>query len=990
VQTLNLKIAGLYTNPNQFSEIPPGALYRANDVVIDRDSVAASRRGQALYATLGEAPEKLFYYSEYLLALYGSTLSYDFDGSGTFTDYSGTFDPPGSGIKIKSLESNQNFYLATVEGVKKLDSPTGTWQSSGGIKALYGTATTQSPGFMSNNVQVAYRMVWGYRDANDNEIIGAPSQRLVVTNSSGVTVDVVTTWNIPAEITTSYFYRIYRSGESAGVSYEPDDEVQKVKEDFVTAAEITAGTFSFTDNVPDALRGAYLYTNPSQEGILQSNEPPPYCQDMTLFRDSSFYFNTRSKHRYSITLVSVGDNSTGGQFGYQTNDGDIVNTSTTVDALTKKAQVVIQDLTYDADTTGVGGNDINITYTGGATAGSEVVAVSTNDISCQIEDGVSTATQVKTAIDAVPAAAALVDITVSGVGANAQNIVAQTFLDDGFDTTTLNVGMRVEGTGIPADTYIASITDADTVEITNAATATATNPLEFQDVFRFSAGGAEYSYYGTTANDFANNEFLVALSGTAATNIETTALNLVGAINKDTSQTTLYAYYSSESNELPGKIYLEERSLGGNAFTLTSTNGVSFSPTLDNTGSGNISDNDEKQNRAMISKPNQPEAVPLLQYLTIGSENYPITRGIALRDSIFVFKPGEGIFRITGTTTNNFTVSIFDSSAQIKGAETAAVLNNQIFCFSDQGVIVVSETGVQIISRPIETTLLEISGESYQHFETASFGVAYESDRKYMLFTVTNVEDTYATQAFVFNTVTNTWSRWIMDRTCGILNKLDDKIYMGEPTGTAVYKERKNLNRTDYADREFSITISSSSGTTVNVNSTTNLEAGDLLKQGALEAIISSVDSATALTVDETQSWSAAAATVYEAINPDIEWVENTADNPGVLKHFSECTVFFQNASFKTIDFGFVSSLDENYEYTTMTAPGGSGWGQFPWGENPWSIAGGRAVPLRTYVPLEKSRSSWLKFRVKNREAYSSFSVSGISAQFDQMSERFR
>ena len=38
-QVLNLKVSGLYTNPNQFSEIPQGALSIAENVVIDKGSV---------------------------------------------------------------------------------------------------------------------------------------------------------------------------------------------------------------------------------------------------------------------------------------------------------------------------------------------------------------------------------------------------------------------------------------------------------------------------------------------------------------------------------------------------------------------------------------------------------------------------------------------------------------------------------------------------------------------------------------------------------------------------------------------------------------------------------------------------------------------------------------------------------------------------------------------------------------------------------------
>ena len=49
MQKLNLKIDGLYLDPNSFSEVPAGALSRADNISIDKDSVAESRRGFNYY-----------------------------------------------------------------------------------------------------------------------------------------------------------------------------------------------------------------------------------------------------------------------------------------------------------------------------------------------------------------------------------------------------------------------------------------------------------------------------------------------------------------------------------------------------------------------------------------------------------------------------------------------------------------------------------------------------------------------------------------------------------------------------------------------------------------------------------------------------------------------------------------------------------------------------------------------------------------------------
>lgn len=86
-----------------------------------------------------------------------------------------------------------------------------------------------------------------------------------------------------------------------------------------------------------------------------------------------------------------------------------------------KASLIVQDLTYLAKKGGLSGNLISITYTGGGTAGAEVVTVSGNSISVQIQSSTSTATQVRTAVMASAAAMALLtSVTVTGTGGTAQ------------------------------------------------------------------------------------------------------------------------------------------------------------------------------------------------------------------------------------------------------------------------------------------------------------------------------------------------------------------------------------------------------------------------------------------------------------------------------------------------------------------------------------------------------------------------------------------
>jgi len=85
-----------------------------------------------------------------------------------------------------------------------------------------------------------------------------------------------------------------------------------------------------------------------------------------------------------------------------------------------KSSVTIQDLTFEFVQPGDFNDSYTMEFTPGATAGSEVVSIAGFVIEVQIEVGVSTATQVKAACDAVPTFLANITTTISGVGSNTQ------------------------------------------------------------------------------------------------------------------------------------------------------------------------------------------------------------------------------------------------------------------------------------------------------------------------------------------------------------------------------------------------------------------------------------------------------------------------------------------------------------------------------------------------------------------------------------------
>lgn len=503
-------------------------------------------------------------------------------------------------------------------------------------------------------------------------------------------------------------------------------------------------------------------------------------------------------------------------------------------------------------------------------------------------------------------------------------------------------------------------------------------------------GGVVYT--AKAAETAASGFFKAFTTGTPAQNIDDTARSLVHVINTYASNTYYWAIYTSGYTSLPGQITLQERGIGGIAFVVISSTGTNYSPQIPVSGSTYSSSNNVNAHYIYVSKVQIPEAVPIGNFIPVGTADKAILRILALRDSVFVFKE-DGIYRILGTDITNFSVSLFDSTVILTAPDSAVPLNNQIWCMTNQGVVAASDSGTVIMSRPIERDLITLSSSLYPDFTEDTFGIRYESDRHYNLFTQTNTTDASATQDWVYNFLTQCWTNWPLTATAGIVSlQPDDHLYLCYTNGQVV-KERKNWNIFDFADFSYSVTVVSSSGLTVTLASTTNITQGDTLYQadgtGAFigQSIITSVVDATHITVTDSLSWAAGAATVYQPISVGVQYNSIGSDFSWV-KHFQDFQAFFRDATFTNLTFAFTSDFDGVPEETTIEPILGSGFGTVAFGQEPFGGIGTIAQVARTLVPRNKARCHWLNPSITHAEALSNFALTGINFWFTYVSGR--
>jgi len=273
----------------------------------------------------------------------------------------------------------------------------------------------------------------------------------------------------------------------------------------------------------------------------------------------------------------------------------------------------------------------------------------------------------------------------------------------------------------------------------------------------------------------------------------------------------VFAQYTSEPTAPPGSITLLAKNLQQDAFSLTASSatavGAAFEPKLPTTGTMVQSESDIGPNRlyiGYIGKLNEPEAVPLFNIRDVGSRASPILRVAALRDSLIILK-GDGIYRLNGDSTNNFTVTALDNTVFVKATDSVVVLNNSVYCLSNQGVVQITDSAVRIVSRIIEPLLTAILG---QDLEDNTSAVGYESERLYLLSVKRpNTLSSVADVTYCYNYLTEAWTSWTGANKVffnALLRPSDDKLY-SIPTlaQNKVVQERKQQNLVDYSGQEF-------------------------------------------------------------------------------------------------------------------------------------------------------------------------------------------
>jgi hypothetical protein len=959
-------------------------------------------------------------------------------------------------LKLASSASSTAVHTALKDLCQKLDADmtVTTYYNGGGPPSIYNDyATAPDNPATTGQLEDLQAFFDAIVDALISESLAnidlnAQTAANFTNSTQSATVDVTLT--IPDGITIDDFFQVYRtevarSGTSSFLSdVDPGDEMALVYEANPTAPEIAARVVTFLDITPDSFREANLYTNANTgEGIAQANERPPIAKDISLFKNSVFYANTKTKHKKQLALLSA---------------TDLTNRTLTIGLVGGSSYTyTFKDTAKTTEITCIAGS---LFVSGGAADYFDLYTANDEKIYRFWFDVNNTCTPPS------GAGVTLVEVDIASTDTAAQvatklaNVIN---LYDEFSISTLSAVVTVvnntQGTSSAPVDNVANV--GFTLVVPSGKDGSGENV------------GSRYVGIG---ND-----------PTPAQAVDATARSLVRIINRQTTE-NVNARYISGPNDVPGLILFETRVLTSNAiyFTVSDTTiGDKFNPVLPTTGTSVVSDNEITPNRIYFSKYQEPEAVPLVNTLDIGPKDKKIIRIAALRDSLFVLKE-EGVYRVSGDA-GQFAVIPFDNTVVCRVPDSVAVINNQIFFFADQGIATLTDTGASIVSRSIEDQLLPLINSEYEDFPTASFGVGYETDRAYLFWTVTDTSDDVATQCFRYNYFTQTWTKWLLSKTCATLT---DRLYLGAADTNYVEIERKSYTRLDYADREVSLTMPASAitGTTLTLGALFGVVMGDVLVQdqkltiaqynrllkkldtdvgvgftdyysslGAIPGdnlgnklvllaaklnadpgVTASDYTATAttnFTTNQTEfnvivgklnvdtnlfynNYPTSTGTVsyevtvtatnaitkkitirnqvpfiqgalidFKSIPTTVVWAPQTFGDPSTLKQVREATTLFEYRNFIAAEAAFSTDLSPGFQTIPVYGEGGGTWGGEVFGDFVWG-GDGTSTPFRTYIPREKIRCRFMNCRFKHSAAFEKYALYGLSLTVENTSTR--
>lgn len=239
-------------------------------------------------------------------------------------------------------------------------------------------------------------------------------------------------------------------------------------------------------------------------------------------------------------------------------------------------------------------------------------------------------------------------------------------------------------------------------------------------------------------------------SGSSAVRIAATAKSLINVINK--YNTNCSAAYISDSTSAVGLILITGKN-GTGASGIYSNKISVLSPDCTKANpAGTISS--LQTNILRWSANQEPGAAPLANEKIVGAPEDPIIRLVATKDTLFIIKKNSVWVVRNGP---NGDVQLLDNTFSCLSADSVCVLNNQVYFLSNKGIVVCSDTGVEVQGQQISGML-----DKGNAIFSDAYGFAVEKYNSYYL-CMRDPYDYNLRKVFVYSAINQTLVKFKFD-----------------------------------------------------------------------------------------------------------------------------------------------------------------------------------------------------------------------------------
>lgn len=473
-----------------------------------------------------------------------------------------------------------------------------------------------------------------------------------------------------------------------------------------------------------------------------------------------------------------------------------------------------------------------------------------------------------------------------------------------------------------------------------------------------SLGARTYTF--NNAENIATHVIQRYTAGLASLQVENTMRSFCAVINGDTGG-YWYAEYTSGPTANPGQVRVWARSPLSGKFSITvdsSSTGNQFSPVLPTAGTSISSSNDARPNRLFYSKFQQPDAVPILNTIDVGRQDQPILRVVAVRDSAYVIK-ADGVWYLSGLSAP-FSLVELDSTCHCVAPATVAMMNNQVYALTNQGVVQISTSGITVISVDIEPAIMS-TALPMSNLSAQAFAVAHEAARQYYLWLPSNSSDTVARHAYVFHSFIQEWTHWTKPAAAGLALNTNYTLYLSSGLENALLKQRSTGDYTDYSDETVALTVTAQSGNEVDVTWTSGVfipQVGMTLHQGgSLTKVLSVTNTsgtAWSFVVDRLSTYIAGAATARLPIASHIRLSPNAMQEGSMIKTIYSVAFLPEANTVTQCTVEMATNESQTLYSFPITRAVSLGWGVLSWGDLAWgdTVSAAQVLPIQIDAPV--------------------------------------